>query len=148
MYALSVKQPYASLIAVGEKTIEWRSRVWHYRGPVVICASKSPKVEIPGSTHYLTTGAAVCLVDMVDCRYFTEKDLKPSCNESFGLYNIKGRDGYAWVLENPREIEPIPVKGIVAPWPWKGPELTLAPGWHEHINFVGKAIKYLRNYRS
>ena len=42
MYALSVRQPYASLIAVGEKTMEWRSRVWHYRGPVVICASVVP----------------------------------------------------------------------------------------------------------
>jgi len=144
MYALSVRQPHASLIAVGKKTIEWRSRVWHYRGPVVICASKSPKVNIPRSTHYLPIGAAVCLVDMVDCRYFTEKDLKPACCEGQGHYVIEGKSGYAWVLANPREIEPIPVKGIVAPWPWKGPEPTLNPGWHKQIDFVGKVIRHLR----
>ena len=32
---------------------------------------------------------------------------------------------------SPREVVPVPVKGIVAPWPWRGPELTLCPGWHD-----------------
>jgi len=34
-----VRQPWASLIAVGLKTIEVRSRPWAYRGPLVICAT-------------------------------------------------------------------------------------------------------------
>jgi len=131
VYALSVKQPFASLIAVGEKTVEWRSRVWNYRGPVVICASKSPKWRThgkePGSKAYLPTGAAICIVDMVDCRPMKRKDLAAACLEDEG----SAVDGYAWILENPREVEPVPVKGIVAPWPWKGPELILAPGWHD-----------------
>lgn len=131
MYALSVKQPFASLIAVGEKTVEWRSRVWNYRGPVVICASKSPKWRThgkePGSKAYLPTGAAICIVDMVDCRPITRKDLYAACCEDF-----RGKpDGYAFVLENPREVEPVEVKGQLRPWVWEGPELVLAPGWHK-----------------
>jgi hypothetical protein len=46
MYALSVKQPFASLMVSGVKTIEWRSRPFKYRGPLVICASKSPRIKI------------------------------------------------------------------------------------------------------
>ena len=46
-------------------------------------------------------------------------------------------DGFAWELANPLEVEPVPVKGIVAPWPWVqrgGSDLTLASNWHgEHL---------------
>ncbi|MFR5647013.1 MAG: hypothetical protein ACLUDQ_11485 [Bilophila wadsworthia] len=48
------------------------------------------------------------------------------------LRGLRGRDvGFAWELANPREVVPVPVKGIVAPWSWRGPELTLYPGWHD-----------------
>jgi hypothetical protein len=42
MKALSVKQPWAELIASGIKTIE--TRIWHthFRGPLLICSSKKP----------------------------------------------------------------------------------------------------------
>jgi hypothetical protein len=131
MYALSVKQPFASLIAVGDKTIEWRTRVWNYRGPVVICASKNPRIRLDDGKTYLPVGAAICIVDMVDCRTMTRDDLYAACCEDY-----EGPvDGFAWILENPREVEPAPVKGIVAPWPWKGPELVLSPGWHDRIGF-------------
>lgn len=40
MKALSVRQPFASQIVIGEKTIEWRSKPFNWRGPLVICASK------------------------------------------------------------------------------------------------------------
>ena len=54
---------------------------------------------------------------------------RPCCGVLRGL---RGRDvGFAWELANPREVVPVPVKGIVAPWPWRGPELTLCPGWHD-----------------
>ena len=131
MYALSVQQPFASSIAVGDKTIEWRKRVWNYRGPVVICASKNPRYKLDNG-RYLPAGAAVCIVDMVDCRLMKKKDLYAACCEDY-----KGPvDGYAWVIENPREVEPVPVKGIVAPWPWQGPELVFAAGWHKRMGFT------------
>ena len=44
MKALSVKQPWASLIAGGHKPLEIRSRRTHYRGPVLVlvCSSLKP----------------------------------------------------------------------------------------------------------
>ena len=133
MYGLAVRQPYASLIAVGKKTIEVRSKPWKYRGPVIICASKNPRIKLE-SGEYLPTGAAVAIVDMVDCRPLVKADLKPACLQAD--YTFQELDGsYAWILSNPREIEPIPGKWIVAPWPWKGAEPVLAPGWHERIGF-------------
>ena len=53
------------------------------------------------------------------------EDLVAACCEDYEdeMY------GFAWELAKPREV--VPVKGIVAPWPWRGPELTLCPGWHD-----------------
>lgn len=126
MYALSVRQPFASQIVTGLKTIEWRSKPFKYRGPLVICASKTQNYVLANGNK-LPVGVALGIVDVVDCRWFTDDDLEAACcQDHWGPV-----DGFAWVLENPREVKPIPVKGIVAPWPWKGPELKLMPGWHE-----------------
>lgn len=45
MKALSVKQPWAELIASGVKTIETRTWYTSYRGPLLICSSKRPVVS-------------------------------------------------------------------------------------------------------
>ena len=45
--ALSVQQPWANLIADGNKTIEVRSKSTSYRGPLLIVSSKRPDVP-PG----------------------------------------------------------------------------------------------------
>lgn len=42
MMTLSVRQPWASLIAWGDKTIEHRSWETPYRGPLLIHASGRP----------------------------------------------------------------------------------------------------------
>ena len=93
---LSVKQPRAELIARGEKTIEVRgSRTWH-RGPLLIVSCKSPAVW--------KTGCAVAVVDLVDCRPMTKADADAAVRE-------RRRGDQAWVLENPRRVEPLlPVK--------------------------------------
>lgn len=95
--ALSVKQPWANLIASGKKTLEIRSWSVAYRGPLLICASRKPAIE--------PFGCAVCLVDLVDIVPFDRSRLRESCLEAW----IPGRLG--WVLKNPRIVEPFPVKG-------------------------------------
>ena len=42
MRILSVRQPWASLIAEGQKTIELRSWVTKYRGPLLVIAGSIP----------------------------------------------------------------------------------------------------------
>lgn len=44
MIALSIKQPWASLIARGRKTIETRTWSTTYRGQLLICSGASPDV--------------------------------------------------------------------------------------------------------
>lgn len=126
MKALSVRQPFASQIVIGEKTIEWRSKPFNWRGPLVICASKKRDHRTgQRETSARRRGPRHC-----GCSGMPPHDAeRPRCGVLRGL---RGRDvWFAWELVSPREVVPVPVKGIVAPWRWRGPELTLCPGWHD-----------------
>ena len=86
--ALAFQEPWATLIATGVKTHEYRSR--DIKTPVkdlVVCASKTPRdyEPIPG----LCYGKAIALVDVTKC--------------------LRTLDGYIWLLENPRLIRPFDV---------------------------------------
>lgn len=96
MKALSVKQPWAELIARGEKTIETRGKATRHRGPLLIVSCRSPNVW--------ATGCAIAVVDLVDCRPMTRAD------EGAALCG-RWTGAKAWVLENPRRVEPVPVTG-------------------------------------
>ena len=100
MKALSVRQPYAGMIASGEKTIETRRWKWSYRGDLVIVSCARPKIGL--------TGHALAVVRMVDCRPMTRDDEAAARCE---LYP----GAWAWVFEDVRPIEPFPVKGMLAP---------------------------------
>ena len=96
MKALSIKQPWANLIAAGKKTIETRYwNTWH-RGPLLIVSSKRPPI--------MPAGYAVAIVDLVECRPMTLADEEAACGP---LYE----NAVAWVLHNVRVIEPFPVTG-------------------------------------
>jgi hypothetical protein len=94
--ALSVKQPWANMIASGEKTIETRLWPTRYRGPLLIVSSRSPKIA--------PTGCALALVEVVDCRPMTKSDEQAARCEIYP-------GAYAWVLHNIRRIRPFSVKG-------------------------------------
>lgn len=99
MTGLSVRQPWASMIARGEKTIEVRSWSTRHRGPLLICAAAKPYRDEP-------TGVALAVVDVVDCRQFLAGDEAAAC--------CGGEAGdFAWVLASVRTIEPVPVKGAL-----------------------------------
>lgn len=93
---LSVRQPWASMILSGEKTIEVRTWSTKYRGPLVICASKSPKIsDAP-------TGCAVCIVDLIDVRPITHSDAASAC------CGVDPSREFAWILSSPRLIPSLP----------------------------------------
>ncbi len=94
MKCLSLRQPWASLVASGRKTIEVRSWRTHYRGPLVICASARPR-HPP-----LPAGEAVCVVELIDVRPLTAADLPAAC-----LDQIEPEGLFAWVL---RGAVPLP----------------------------------------
>lgn len=121
MSALSIKQPFASLVVFGIKPLEIRSRQTHYRGQIVVCASRQP---YPGMMHHperqgvilpavdyvrdmgelAPVGQAVGMVDIVGCRPMRPEDAE--------LALVDYRPGlWAWELANPVEIDPFPVVG-------------------------------------
>lgn len=131
--AISLWQPWASLIAVGAKKYETRSWKTNYRGPLLICATKKiiklPCVgswefrraarlalNIPAGQSFRTDhhGMAVAIAYLTGCYRIEDFIHNPeayplSDNEKvFGDFS-PGR--YAWKLENVRAIEPFPVRG-------------------------------------
>lgn len=98
MKAISLIQPWASMIASGKKTIETRKWSTKYRGDILIVASKSPK--IPG----LPTGKALCIARIIDCKPMKIEDEAAACCEIYP-------GAFAWSLDNIRPIEPFDLKG-------------------------------------
>lgn len=103
MKALTVHPVYAMCIVGGQKTVECRTWKTSYRGPILICSSAK-------KFHGSIPGHALGVVDLVDVVPFKREHIKPSMEDGM-IY-----DAYAWILENPRIIEPIPVKGKLSLW--------------------------------
>ncbi len=109
MKALSVKQPWAMMIMEGKKTIETRTWLTRYRGPLVIVASKTPDYD--ALTAFGLTkedcgefGVAVCEANLVDCR---EMNLEDESAANCDIYP----GAFAWVLQDIKHVAPFPVKG-------------------------------------
>jgi hypothetical protein len=81
--ALSMKEPWATLLLHGKKTIE--TRVWrtNYRGKILLCASKNPRSPIAGK--------AFAIAELVDCRPMIWEDEAGACCPRY-------EGAYAWVL--------------------------------------------------
>lgn len=107
MIALTIHSPWASAIALGEKTIEVRSWRTRHRGPLLICASARRPPLVDG--YRAPYGLALGTVDLVDCRPLAKADLDAA------MINLEDWPyvctDFAWVFANPVEIEPFPVKG-------------------------------------
>ena len=124
MKAISIKEPFASLIASGVKKIETRSWKTNYRGELFIHASKIPVQTLRDNIlkdvikdMKLNCGNIICKCNLVDCIYMDEKfieNIKQDPIEySVGEYKI-GR--YAWILEDVELIVPIPINGKLNIW--------------------------------
>ena len=94
MKAISIKQPWASLIAAGIKTREIRQWPTDHRGPLLIVSSRRPVID--GHRH----GAALCTVEVVGCRPMTPDDVPFACVSQ--LYP----GHFAWELGRVQLIEP------------------------------------------
>jgi hypothetical protein len=112
MKALSVCQPWAWAIVHGIKTIENRWRRTHYRGPLVIHASRSRRYcqgdysqLLPGLPAWdeLDYGALIGVVEVIGCVPLEEVEDDP-----FAV------GPWCWILRRPRRIQPVPFKGQVS----------------------------------
>ena len=96
--AISLHQPYASMVANGSKIIETRSWPTNHRGDLLIVSTKKPAV--PG----FLCGYALCIVNLIDCRPMTVNDESEARCKWFN-------GAWAWVLSDIRRIEPFRVRG-------------------------------------
>lgn len=104
MKALSLKQPWATMIAEGEKTIETRMWSTRYRGNLLIVSSKAIDRNGPIRFAHAPTGVAICMATLVDCRPMGIDDVVRAvcCWEA-------GR--FAWILNDVRRVSAVPIKG-------------------------------------
>lgn len=105
MKALSVIQPWASMIASGYKTIETRTYKTNYRGDLLICASKTENPnfgDLDAATY--PKGVTLCVVKLVDC-------VPMAAIHEEGARCAVYPNAWAWILEDVRKVEPFPVKG-------------------------------------
>lgn len=132
MKAITILQPYAGLIAEGIKTIETRSQLTNYRGPIAIHAGKStralllmskPVKEIirkeglnPDSMKDLC-GQVIATAELVDCVKIDNNFVRELSQTELllGDYNA-GR--YAWILKCVGKIKPVSARGQLGLWNW------------------------------
>lgn len=98
MKALSIREPWASLILSGKKTIETRTWKTKYRGKILLCASKKPVSWI--------SGKAFAVAELIECRPMLVDDEVKACCESYW-------NAWSWIFENVKPISPFPVKGML-----------------------------------
>jgi hypothetical protein len=112
MKALSVQQPFAYEILVGQKTIEVRTWDTLHRGDLLICSSGKPafskedmeEIEDEYGCTFLY-GYALCVVRIADVRLMQKGD------EERALADQIDPESYSWVIEDVRPVLPFPVKG-------------------------------------
>lgn len=132
MKAITLTQPWATLVCIGAKRIETRSWSTDYRGPLAIHAAKG----FPGWAKQmcfkpvfnnalefchpdaLPLGVVLCTVELIKVEQITMFTAQPPDPEfQFGDYGV-GR--FMWQLANLKDLKsPIPAKGVLGLWEWE-----------------------------
>jgi hypothetical protein len=120
--ALTVRQPYATEIIRGRKTLEVRSKPTHFRGELVIHAAQAAAEgwewsDDPEERAQYPTGVILGTVEVVDCRPFTRADIEASFIPAEWFEEEFPEDQWAWVLANPRQVRQVAAKGKLSLWP-------------------------------
>lgn len=149
MKAITIWQPWASLLACGTKKYETRSRPTSYRGPIAIWAStKKPstindydfisvayyplfhdvhdEITLRAAWSYeindLPRGCILATAELIDCYSVDEKFISKLSKKEKVLGNFEPGI-FAWELANIKMLpEPIPAKGKQGLWNWEPPE--------------------------
>jgi len=144
MKALTLHEPFASLIAYGWKEVETRDWYTSYRGPLAIHAAvrKPDPTELSRVTFALghrgfevpslTFGAVVCVCQLVACLpaalvEVNANKLKPvftplrrwEFERQFGNYDS---NRWAWILRDVQRLDrPPAARGFQKLWNWQAP---------------------------
>ena len=137
MKALTLQQPWATLVAIGAKRVETRSWSTNYRGPLAIHAAATIAMgdfvlwKLCMSEPFLAALKAAGITDLTDLPrgvilataslshvqkiYIANRPNLPEL--AFGDYT-SGR--FAWYLDKVATLpEPVPARGALGLWEWK-----------------------------
>lgn len=130
MKALTISQPFASLIASGEKWVE--NRIWgtEYRGPLAIHAGKGKQYLSTEELKEYPTGCVIAVSNLVACECISmirEKDSSPDQRKKpipgsrrnwSEVARHRHAEGFVcWILEDVEELEVrLPWRGAQGIW--------------------------------
>lgn len=130
MRAITIKQPWASLICKGIKDVENRTWKTNYRGRVLIHAGDSHKFKVELTDEQMKTAYSVifeeCRSGKISFGAIIGSTEIIDCVKNHSSVWVE-KDCWNWVLANPMLFpEPIPCKGRLSFWEYPGicvPEL-------------------------
>lgn len=129
MKALTISQPYASLIAAGEKFVENRTWSTSYRGPLAIHAGLGSNYLSKEALATYPTGVIVAVADLVACRQLGELRSMPETHIQIWtpvgpsllevdliLQHEHAQGPWCWILQNVRPVTHYPLRGAQGIW--------------------------------
>ncbi len=134
--AITLWQPWATLVAIGAKEYETRSWSTNHRGPLAIHAAKTKDhldlardnilmreaLFVAGilSPNQLPLGKIVAKVELTDC--FEIEHIWGALRESEAAFGDYSGGRFAWELRLIQRIDPpIPARGRQGLWNWYQP---------------------------
>ena len=131
MKVITIKQPWATLIAEGYKEYEFRTWRTKYRGDILIHAGKGIDKEALKRFEYLNleypTGMIIAKAIITDCVEVNEEfRVKMNKKDEIVYRGIQDRNwnGFGFKLENVEKINHIPVNGKLSLWDYDYKENT------------------------
>lgn len=109
MKVITLKQPWASLVAYGYKKYEFRSWKLNYRGDIIIHAGlgvdKEAMEQVKDLNLNFPSKKLMAIVHIDDCISLNNSISQAINKENPIVYGNKIRTGYAWKLSNVRLLD-------------------------------------------
>ena len=129
MKTLTIKQPYASLIAEGYKEYEFRSWKTSFRGEIYIHAGKTVDKEAMEyfKDYHLNCplGCIIAKAKVIDCVKTDDEFCKKQLEKDPKVYHNllkKKEKRYGFHLADVKKIKPISAKGKLSFWEYQETE--------------------------
>lgn len=121
MKVLTLKQPWASLVANGYKVYEFRSWKTKYRGEILIHAGcgvdKEWMKKVKDYGIDFPKKKILCKIVLEDCILIDDEFNKMINMMDENVYGRKKRDGYAWKIGRVTKVEiPEVINGQLGLW--------------------------------
>jgi hypothetical protein len=126
MKAITIKQPFASLIIEGYKEYEFRTWRTKYRGDILIHAGKGvDKKAMEKYKHLVSNCPSGCILGIVkitDCIKIDD-EAREMLKDNIvydNIVNNKDWDGFGFKIESIRKVENTPANGKLSLWDFEG----------------------------